>query len=157
MATAAVSSSSSSSGSSSALSAAAAHKPSVIFVLGGPGSGKGTQSERLSSTFGYVHLSAGELLRQERESGSPEGALIEEYLREGRIVPVELSLGLLKKAMVASGATRFLIDGFPRNQDNLEGWQRVMGNEAEVYDTICNVDTALYSAAERETVLAIAM
>jgi UMP-CMP kinase len=129
MATAAVSSSSNS---GSALSAAAAHKPSVIFVLGGPGSGKGTQSERLSSTFGYVHLSAGELLRQERESSSPEGALIEEYLREGRIVPVELSLGLLKKAMVASGATRFLIDGFPRNQDNLEGWQRVMGNEAEV-------------------------
>ncbi|KAG5182626.1 adenylate kinase-domain-containing protein [Tribonema minus] len=107
-------------------------KPNVVFVLGGPGSGKGTQCERLSRELGYVHLSAGELLRQARESGSEEGALLDEYLREGRIVPVELSLGLLRKAMIASGGTRFLIDGFPRNQDNLDGWERIMGKEADV-------------------------
>lgn len=69
----------------------------------------------------YVHLSAGELLRQERASGSSDGQLIDEYIREGRIVPVAISLGLLRKAMDASGPfSRFLIDGFPRNADNLQ-------------------------------------
>lgn len=69
----------------------------------------------------YVHLSAGELLREERASGSSDGQLIDEYIREGRIVPVAISLGLLRKAMEASGPhARFLIDGFPRNRDNVE-------------------------------------
>lgn len=69
----------------------------------------------------YVHLSAGELLRQERESGSKDGQLIDEYIREGRIVPVAISLGLLQRAMKASGPfSRFLIDGFPRNSDNFQ-------------------------------------
>lgn len=69
----------------------------------------------------YVHLSAGELLRQERESGSKDGKLIDEYIREGRIVPVAISLGLLQRAMKASGPfSRFLIDGFPRNSDNFQ-------------------------------------
>ena len=69
----------------------------------------------------YVHLSAGELLRQERESGSSDGQLIDEFIREGRIVPVAITIDLLKKAMQASGpAARFLIDGFPRNSDNRE-------------------------------------
>eukprot|EP00903_Cladosiphon_okamuranus_P008078 g7791.t2 len=105
----------------------------VVFVLGGPGSGKGTQCERLAKEYGYVHLSAGELLREERASGSSDGQLIDEYIREGRIVPVAISLGLLRKAMEASGPhARFLIDGFPRNSDNVEGWDAIMGDVADV-------------------------
>eukprot|EP00904_Undaria_pinnatifida_P009470 jgi/Undpi1/5653/HiC_scaffold_2.g00927.m1 len=105
----------------------------VIFVLGGPGSGKGTQCERLAKEYGYVHLSAGELLREERESGSSNGQLIDEYIRDGRIVPVAISLGLLKTAMEKCGpASRFLIDGFPRNADNLQGWDSLMREVADV-------------------------
>lgn len=67
----------------------------------------------------YIHLSAGELLRRERESGSSDGQLIDEYIREGRIVPVAITMALLKKAMQTSAPrSRFLIDGFPRNDDN---------------------------------------
>ncbi|KAJ8603477.1 hypothetical protein CTAYLR_005118 [Chrysophaeum taylorii] len=100
-------------------------KPRVIFCLGGPGAGKGTQCERLAD-FGYVHLSAGDLLRRERASGSADGDLIESYISEGRIVPVALSLGLLRKEMERLDAARFVIDGFPRNQDNLDGWKDLM-------------------------------
>ncbi len=45
-------------------------KPEVVFLLGGPGSGKGTQSAKIVETFGHIHLSAGDLLRKERDSGS---------------------------------------------------------------------------------------
>ena len=107
-------------------------KPKAIFVLGGPGAGKGTQCEKLSKEFGMVHLSAGELLRKECASGSENGKLIENYLKEGKIVPVEITINLLKKEMLTNQNNRFLIDGFPRNKDNYEGWERVVGNECEV-------------------------
>ncbi len=109
-----------------------APKPRVIFVLGGPGAGKGTQCGKLVKEFGFIHLSAGDLLRDERDSGSPDGEMIENFIREGKIVPVEVTVNLIKKAMEKSGATKFLVDGFPRNFNNLEGWQSVMGGHAEV-------------------------
>ena len=57
--------------------------PTVLFVLGGPGAGQGTQCARLVETYGFVHLSAGDLLRAERDSGSPDGEMIEAYIRAG--------------------------------------------------------------------------
>jgi adenylate kinase family enzyme len=61
-------------------------------------------------------LSAGELLRKERlDPLSDQGKLIDSYLKEGRLVPVEVSLGLLKKEIFHLSKQRYLIDGFPRN------------------------------------------
>ena len=68
----------------------------VIFVLGGPGAGKGTQCSKLAQDFGFVHLSAGDLLRAERERhGSPFGELINTYIAEGQIVPMEITIALI--------------------------------------------------------------
>ncbi|KAK9718042.1 bifunctional uridylate/adenylate kinase [Basidiobolus ranarum] len=90
----------------------------VIFVLGGPGAGKGTQSACLVKDFGFVHLSAGDLLREEASRpGSEFHDLINSYIKEGKIVPHEVTIALLRKAMQASGAKRFLVDGFPRAMD----------------------------------------
>lgn len=78
----------------------AAEKPKVIFVLGAPGAGKGTQCSKIVEEFGYVHLSAGDLLREERQRpGSEFGELIESRIRNGKIVPVEVTCSLLEKAM----------------------------------------------------------
>lgn len=107
-------------------------KPKVVFVLGGPGAGKGTQCSKIVDRFQFVHLSAGDLLREERaRAGSEFGSLIEDYIRNGKIVPVEVTCSLLENAMIASGKNKFLIDGFPRNQDNLDGWTRQMGNKVD--------------------------
>ena len=109
-------------------------KPQVVFVLGGPGSGKGTQSKLIENEFGYIHLSAGDLLREERLRPNSEfGELISTYLKEGKIVPVEITCSLLKRAMEQNGwdGGKFLIDGFPRNMDNLTGWKKVMGDDVE--------------------------
>ncbi|KAI8928546.1 adenylate kinase-domain-containing protein [Entophlyctis helioformis] len=90
----------------------------VVFVLGGPGAGKGTQCAKLVNEFGFVHLSAGDLLREERSrEGSPFGELINTYIKEGKIVPMEVTIALLHAAMKQSGAKRFLVDGFPRQMD----------------------------------------
>ncbi|XP_038048505.1 UMP-CMP kinase-like isoform X2 [Patiria miniata] len=111
---------------------AMAAKPTVIFVLGAPGSGKGTQSANIVKEFGFVHLSAGDLLRAERSTGSEVSALIEQHIKDGEIVPVEITVSLLEKAMNASSVKKFLIDGFPRNEDNLVGWKKVMDDKTDV-------------------------
>ncbi|XP_076340949.1 UMP-CMP kinase-like isoform X3 [Tachypleus tridentatus] len=108
-------------------------KPTVVFVLGAPGAGKGTQCEKIVNEFGFVHLSAGDLLREERNTpGSEYGELIENHIRNGTIVPVEITCSLLQNAMNKSETKKFLIDGFPRNENNLEGWNRVMGNKVNL-------------------------
>jgi len=94
----------------------------VIFVLGGPGAGKGTQSDRLVKDYNFVHLSAGDLLRAEQHrEGSQYGELIRQHIREGTIVPMEVTVKLLENAMReklgSDGKGRFLIDGFPRQMD----------------------------------------
>ncbi|KAG9343457.1 hypothetical protein AGOR_G00239370 [Albula goreensis] len=115
-----------------------AMKPQVVFVLGGPGAGKGTQCAKIVENYSYTHLSAGDLLRAERgRDGSEFGQLIDSYIKEGKIVPVEITINLLKKAMeetmqLDKERFRFLIDGFPRNQDNMEGWNKVMDGKADV-------------------------
>ncbi len=92
-------------------------KPFVVFVLGGPGAGKGTQSQLLAKEYGFIHLSAGDLLREEvinpfnpfskfprqAQSKSETGEMINNYIREGKIVPVDVTVGLLKKAMEKNG------------------------------------------------------
>ncbi|KAL2756344.1 hypothetical protein ACRALDRAFT_2104153 [Sodiomyces alcalophilus JCM 7366] len=98
----------------------------VLFVLGGPGAGKGTQCAHLVKNHGFTHLSAGDLLRAEQaRPGSEFGQLIRDYIKDGLIVPMEVTVQLLENAMAetirAAGPAkthhRFLIDGFPRKMD----------------------------------------
>ena len=87
---------------------------SVIYVLGGPGAGKGTQCANLVRDYGFTHLSAGDLLRAEQDrEGSEFGSMIKEYIKEGTIVPMEVTVQLLENAIrdVDSGKGRFLVDG----------------------------------------------
>jgi adenylate kinase family enzyme len=82
-----------------------------------------------------VHLSAGDLLRHERESNGPQAQQIEDAIKSGQIVPAEVTVGLLKKSIeshTASGRTQFLIDGFPRNVENLKAWKTGMGAYVEL-------------------------
>src|SRR2546429_9783818 len=73
---------------------------SVIFVLGGPGAGKGTQCANLVRDFGFSHLSAGDLLREEQNrEGSEFGKLINDCIKSGEIVPMEVTVALLENAM----------------------------------------------------------
>ena len=72
----------------------------VVYVLGGPGAGKGTQCAKLVAEKDFVHLSAGDLLRAEQNrEGSKVGQMIKDYIKEGKIVPSEVTIGLLRSAM----------------------------------------------------------
>lgn len=115
-------------------------RPCVVFVLGGPGTGKGTQCAKIQETFGFHHLSAGDLLREERSrEGSEHGELINTYIREGKVVPSQITVRLLEAAMrrLGWGSSSFLVDGFPRSFENLSAWEEVVGDTAHVRFCLC--------------------
>ena len=88
----------------------------VIFVLGGPGAGKGSQCAKLARDFHMYHLSVGDVLREERDTpGSEYGELIARNMGAGRIGPMEITVTLLERAMRAAFSKHrvkvFLVDG----------------------------------------------
>ncbi|XP_062593112.1 adenylate kinase isoenzyme 5-like [Saccostrea cucullata] len=91
----------------------------VVFVVGGPGSGKGTQCEKIVEKYGFTHLSTGDLLRAEVKSGSPRGKNLVEIMEKGELVPMDTVLELLKENIAAKASTSkgFLIDGYPREME----------------------------------------
>lgn len=111
-------------------------KPNVVFVLGGPGAGKGTMCDLAEIQLEWTHLSTGELLRTELEAGGSTTQVIKESIEAGKLVPNEIVVRLLKDAMEnttrRTGKRNFLLDGFPRSFSNLEAWYEVFGREAEL-------------------------
>lgn len=99
--------------------------PFVVFVAGGPGCGKGTQCAKLREEFNLIHLSTGDLMRAEVANSSFLGSEIEKHMANGSLVPDEIVLKLLKKAMVKHQDTnRFLLDGFPRSVEQAQCFER---------------------------------
>ena len=110
--------------------------PNVVFVLGGPGTGKGTMCELAASQLGWTHLSIGDLLRAERQTGGPAAVTIERFIKAGQLVPNEITVTLLKNTMEhvarTTGKNNFLLDGFPRSLSNLDGWYEIFGTHSEL-------------------------
>merc|ERR1712044_94869 len=88
----------------------------IVWVLGGPGCGKGTQCDKIVAKYGFTHLSSGDLLRDEVKSGSDRGKQLNEMMEKGELVPLFVVLDLLAEAMIGklAGSKGFLIDGYPR-------------------------------------------
>jgi len=121
-----------------------AHAPvKVVFVIGGPGSGKGTQCARIMDKFGYVHLSSGDLLRAAKASGAEEADVINECQAKGALVPDAVVFSLLEKAMLRSGKTKFLVDGFPRS----------IGQALQFEERICPCSFVLSFNASDDTLI----
>ena len=86
-----------------------------LILFGPPGSGKGTQSEKLIAKYGLKHLSTGDLLRNEIAAKTPLGMEAKNIMDKGHLVPDEVVIGMISSALDANtGAKGFLFDGFPR-------------------------------------------
>ncbi|XP_005993329.1 adenylate kinase isoenzyme 5 isoform X2 [Latimeria chalumnae] len=101
----------------------------IIFVVGGPGSGKGTQCRKIVAKYGYTHLSTGDILRAEVQSGSERGESISDIMERGELVPLETTLDILKDALLAKTdlSQEFLIDGYPREVKQGEEFEKKIG------------------------------
>ncbi len=86
-----------------------------VVIFGAPGSGKGTQSTMIAEKYGLKHLSTGELLRAEVESGGELGKQIDSFISQGNLVPDELIIDMLDSVLQQNAQAKgFIFDGFPR-------------------------------------------
>jgi adenylate kinase len=86
----------------------------TVALLGPPGSGKGTQAERLRDRRGFATLATGDLLREARRAGTDLGHRASEYMDRGDLVPDELIVAMMRDAIARADGEPILLDGFPR-------------------------------------------
>ncbi|XP_039281014.1 adenylate kinase isoenzyme 1 isoform X2 [Nilaparvata lugens] len=118
----------------------------IIWVLGGPGSGKGTLCNQIVATYGFTHISTGDLLRADVQSGSDRGKALNAIMTKGELVPTNVVLHLLAEKMISlvSSSKGFLIDGYPRELEQ--------GKQFE--ETISPCDIILYLDANDDVMIA---
>ena len=111
-----------------------------IILFGPPGSGKGTQSEKLIEAYGLKHLSTGDLLRSEISRQTPLGLEAKNLMDKGQLVPDEVVIGMISSAIEANPEAKgFLFDGFPRTTAQSEALDKLL----ELKNTEINVVLAL--------------
>jgi adenylate kinase len=116
-----------------------------LILFGPPGSGKGTQSEKLIVKYGLKHLSTGDLLRSEIAQQTPLGVEAKKIMDKGDLVPDEVVIGMISSALDNNPEAKgFLFDGFPRTAAQAEALDRLL----ELKKTSINVMLALEVSEE---------
>jgi adenylate kinase len=105
-----------------------------LILFGPPGSGKGTQSDKLVEKFGWIHLATGNLLRAEIDNSTQLGLEAKAFMDKGQLVPDEVVIGMIGSALDANPAAKgFLFDGFPRTVAQAEALDALLaGKSSEI-------------------------
>lgn len=115
-----------------------------VILLGAPGSGKGTQAERLSQATGLVHIASGDLFRQAEKEGTELGKLAKSYMEKGVLVPDKVTTGMILER-IAESSQGFILDGFPRNMEQAQALDIALAEEA--------IDKVIYIKVSQEELL----
>jgi len=94
----------------------------LVVIAGPPAAGKGTQCDKIKDKFGYVHISTGDILRENVKNGTELGKKAKEYMDSGKLVPSELIVDLVKDRLAKDDVKEkgCLLDGFPRAPDQAQ-------------------------------------
>ncbi|MBP8982855.1 MAG: adenylate kinase, partial [Bacteroidales bacterium] len=114
-----------------------------IVIFGGPGSGKGTQSALIAEKYNLIHLSTGDLLRDEVASGSELGKLIHSFIDKGNLVPDQLMLDILSRTIDnLNGKKGVIFDGFPRTIAQAEALDEILEKRNEKLNLLLHLKVA---------------
>jgi adenylate kinase len=112
-----------------------------IILFGPPGSGKGTQAEKLEKKYNLVHISTGNLFRSEIDNGTELGKRASEFMSRGDLVPDEVTIGMLRNKMMAhQDAQGFIFDGFPRTTPQAEALDQMLAEIEQPIDALIMLD-----------------
>lgn len=112
-----------------------------IIIFGAPGSGKGTQSEKIVEKYALTHISTGEVLRNEIAKQSALGKLADSYMSKGNLVPDEVVINVLKE-FITNNADNvgFIFDGFPRTLPQGEALDKMLQKENEDISVVLSLE-----------------
>jgi adenylate kinase len=112
-----------------------------IVLLGAPGSGKGTQAQRLQKEHGLPQISTGDLLRKAVADKTPLGQKAKKVMDAGELVSDDIVLGMIKERIAQPDAKRgFLLDGFPRNTSQADSLDALLGELTLKLDSVVLMD-----------------
>lgn len=120
-----------------------------IVLLGPPGAGKGTQAKTMSESLGIVHISSGDLLRDNQERNTELGTTARWYMQQGLLVPDNLIIGMIEERIGRPDASGgYVLDGFPRTVEQAQALAAALEKRGETIDRVVNI-----SVSEKELVL----
>ena len=111
-----------------------------IVLLGAPGAGKGTQCKNIVGRYGLLHLSSGDILRQERAGGTELGKKAQSYMDSGALVPDDLIIRMMAKAISKAPAAGFILDGFPRTVNQAVELDKSLALNSQKIDAVINLE-----------------
>ncbi len=98
-----------------------------IVLLGGPGSGKGTQAKKLTEVYGIPQISTGDIFRAALKEGTPMGLKAKTYMDKGELVPDDVVVGVVEERLAKPDLGKgFMLDGFPRTLPQAKALDRIM-------------------------------
>jgi adenylate kinase len=114
-----------------------------LILFGPPGSGKGTQSEKLIVKYNLKHLSTGDLLRSEIAQQTPLGIEAKKFMDKGNLVPDEVVIGMINDALDSNtNVAGFLFDGFPRTAIQAEELDKLLQKKNTCIDVMLALDVS---------------
>jgi len=122
-----------------------------IVLLGAPGAGKGTQCKRIVAKYGLLHLSSGDILRQERAAGTKLGKKAQSYMDSGTLVPDQIIVEMMVGAIEKAPETGFVLDGFPRTVNQAEELDKALVSAGQKIDTVLSLKVAHQVVTRRMT------
>lgn len=112
-----------------------------IVIFGAPGSGKGTQSERIVEKFGINHISTGDVLRAEMKKGTELGKVAKGYIDQGQLLPDELIIDILASTLDSFKESNGVIfDGFPRTIAQAEALKKMLAERGQEVSVMLDLD-----------------
>lgn len=121
----------------------------IVILLGAPGSGKGTQSQRLAQKLGFTHLATGDVFRAEMAAGTELGKKAEGYVKGGKLVPDAIVLEMVAGKIEKGG--KYLLDGFPRTVDQATGLTQILKRNGSEVDLVVSLTLPTAEAIKRMT------
>ena len=122
-----------------------------VVLLGAPGAGKGTQCKNIVARYALLHLSSGDILRQERAAGTELGKQAQSYMDSGGLVPDEIIIGMMAKAIDKAPQSGFVLDGFPRTVNQAVELDKALAAAESKIDAVLNLEIDDEIVASRMT------
>jgi len=111
-----------------------------IVLLGAPGAGKGTQCKRIVGKYGLIHLSSGDILRQERTAGTNLGKKAQGYMDAGALVPDKIIVEMVAGAINKISDSGFVLDGFPRTVNQAVELDKSLASAGQKINAVLNLE-----------------